>query len=228
MSMRIEVCQIHGQDSRRFSERKTSQSIYVVRSGEKQIRKRKSMKGLSKNQSSMMLEDFEALTLSTRKMASTRKPFRETQGKSWKFRWRQLRLARWERESASRSCCCYPRKRFKTLSCAHDSRCLASPSTPTPCYSLAAWLRNLFSQVTSSSLSSNSAASTPRSSTKNSFDADFDNLATTVAASEMPRHKRRVTVDFTTVFSGARSKCHPIQCFWFSRTFKRGKTHAGR
>ena len=76
-------------------------------------------------------------------------------------------------------------KRFKTLSCAHDSRCLASPSTPTPCYSLAAWLRNLFSQVTSSSLSSNLAASTPRSSTKNSFDADFDNLATTVAASEM-------------------------------------------
>ena len=36
------------------------------------------------------------------------------------------------------------------------------------------------------------------------------------------------TVDFTTVLSGARSKCYPIHGFQFSGTFKRGETHAGR
>ena len=110
MSMWIEICQTHGQDSRillywmkiflkdTFVPGDDSQrfeqlpdlilcGLKFCTAWRKQIRKRKSMNGLSKNQSSMMLEDFEALTSSIRKMASTRKPF---QGKSWKFRWRQL------------------------------------------------------------------------------------------------------------------------------------------
>ena len=42
------------------------------------------------------------------------------------------------------------------------------------------------------------------------------------------RHKRNGTVDFTTVFSGARSKFCSIQCFLFSDSFKRGEIQAGR
>ena len=68
-----------------------------------------------------------------------------------------------------------------------------------------------FSQVMSPSLSSKSAASTtisrPRWCVWNN------------------RHDRRGTVDFTTVFSGARSKCFRFQCFWFSDTFNCGDTH---
>ena len=59
-----------------------------------------------------------------------------------------------------------------------------------------------------------------------SLDTNADDLATSVDASEVCDTSDVVVVDFTTVFSGARSKCFPTQCFLFS--FKRGETNAGR
>ena len=55
-----------------------------------------------------------------------------------------------------------------------------------------------------------------------SLDTNLDDLATTVDASEMldTTDEGRLT---SPLFSGARSKCYPAQCFWFSGTFKRGR-----
>ena len=64
-------------------------------------------------------------------------------------------------------------------------------------------------------------------SRKESLDTNLDDLATTVDAPEIydATDVGRLTSPF---FSGARSKCHPIQCYLFSDTFKRAETHAGR
>ena len=65
-------------------------------------------------------------------------------------------------------------------------------------------------------------------SSRGSLDTILDDLATTVNASEVYGTTENGTVDFTTVFSGARNKCCPTRCFQFSGTFERGETHAGR
>ena len=79
------------------------------------------------------------------------------------------------------------------------------------------------------SLSPKSAASTPRSTNlreKDSLDMNLDDLATTLDASAMI-DTTDVVLTSPMFFSGARSTCYPIQCFWFSDTFKRGESHAG-
>ena len=50
-------------------------------------------------------------------------------------------------------------------------------------------------------------------------------IATTLDASEVCDN-RRGTLDFTTVFSGARSKCYLVWCLLFSDTFKHGEIQA--
>ena len=91
--------------------------------------------------------------------------------------------------------------------------------------SLAAWLKKSLSLVTSPSLIEVSSEHTPITYLWRK--GSLDDLATMVDASEIINTADVGTVYFTTVFSGARSKCFPIQCFWFSDTFKRGETHAG-
>ena len=115
---------IHEVHNTEKKKKKTSKRIYVVRGApynnsrnyqtwllvawnfgpacQKQLRKRESSNGRSKNQSSMMLEGWEAFISSIRKMESSRKPLK-TQGKSWRYWWSRLCHVRWGRRSVPTS-----------------------------------------------------------------------------------------------------------------------------
>ena len=92
---------------------------------------------------------------------------------------------------------------------------------------MADWLNNSLSQVVSPSLSSKSAANTLRSSylREEAVSTRKLTIATTLDASEVCDN-RRGTLDFTTVFSRARSKCYLVRCLLFSDTFKHGEIQA--
>ena len=94
--------------------------------------------------------------------------------------------------------------------------------------SSAVWPNSPFSQIMSQSLSLKSAASTLRTPYFREKQSRHEPRRSRDHRGCVwnNRHDRCVTVEFTTVFSGARSKCSPIQCFWFSGTFKRGETSA--